>query len=120
MKLIFGREPALWAMLIAAVVQGCGLMFHWSDPQVGTINGLTTLVLGAIVAFMTHDGFGAALLGALQGVLNLVLAFGLNVDTATQAAIMTLAAAVVAMFTRSQVTAKVAADGSRANLRLAA
>lgn len=103
---IFGREPALWAALAAGIVQGAGLMLHWSQEQQGAINAVTTLVLGIVVAVMVHDGIGAAVLGGVQGVLNLVLAFGLNVDTATQAAVMSLAAAIVAMFVRTQVTAK--------------
>lgn len=97
----------MWAALVAALVQGAGLVLHWTDGQQGAINAVTVAVLGVIVAVMVHDGIGAVALGAVQAVLNLVLAFGLHIDQPAQAAIMGLAAAVVAMFIRTQVTAKV-------------
>lgn len=109
MPKIFGREPALWAALAAAVIQGAGLVFNWSHTQQGAINAVAAVTLGVIVSVMVHDGIGAAVLGAVQAVLNLVLAFGLQIDQTTQAAVMGLAAAIVAMFIRTQVTARVTA-----------
>lgn len=107
MPKIFGREPALFAALAAALVQGAGLVLHWSEGQQGAINAVVVALLGVAVAAMVHDGLGAVALGAVQSVLNLVLAFGLHVDQSAQAAIMGLAGAVVAMFIRTQVVAKV-------------
>lgn len=106
MPKIFGREPALWAALAAALIQGAGLVFQWSQAQQGAINAVAAVVLGVIVAVMVHDGIGAAVLGAVQAVMNLVLAFGLQVDQATQVAVMGLAGAIVAMFIRTQVTTR--------------
>lgn len=105
---IFGREPALWAALAAAVVQGAGLVLHWSTDQQGAINAAVTVALGVVVAIAVRDGINAAVLGGVQAVMNLVLAFGLQVDQPTQAAVMGLTAAILGMFIRTQVTAKVA------------
>lgn len=108
---IFGREPALWLALVAALVQGAGLLLDWSSEQQGAINAVAVAALGVATAWFVSDGISAAVLGGAQAVLNLVLAFGLNVDTATQAAIMTFVAAVTAMFVRTQVGAPVSATG---------
>lgn len=106
MTRIWGREPAMWAALAAALVQGAGLALHWNSDQMGAINAVVAVVLGLVVAISVRDGISAVALGLVQAVMNLVLAFGLNVDTATQAAVMGLAAAIVGMFVRTQVTAK--------------
>lgn len=102
---IFAREPALWLALVAALVQGVGLILDWSIDQQGAINAVAVAVLGAVTAFVVKDGISAAVLGGVQAVLNLVLAFGLKLDPHAQAAIMTLAAALVGMFVRTQVIA---------------
>lgn len=112
---IFGREPALWLALVAALVQGAGLVLDWTSEQQGAINAVAVALLGAVTAFVVKDGVSAAVLGGAQAVLNLVLAFGLHVDTAMQAAIMALVAAVVGMFVRTQVLAPVSpVDAGRA------
>ncbi len=106
---IFGREPALWAALLASLAQGAGVWFGWTGEQLGAVNAIVAGALGIVVALAVKDGVGAAALGGVQAVLNLVLAFGLDLNVSTQAAVMTLAAALIGMFVRTQVTAKVAA-----------
>jgi hypothetical protein len=47
----------------------------------------------------------AAILGALQAILALVIAFGLDLSTGQVGAVLAASAAVLALVTRSQVTA---------------
>jgi len=109
---IFGREPALILALVAAVVQGASLfLFDLSSGQQGVLNGLAVAVVGLVVAHqVAKEKVVPALLGVVQAVVSLGLAFGLDLSAEQQTVIMSLAAAAVGMFTRTQVEAKVSAD----------
>jgi hypothetical protein len=113
---IFGREPALWAALLASVVQMVSaFVFPLSVEQQGVLNALTVAVLGAVTAFAVSSERGVpALLAALKAALAVGLAFGMHLSPEVQATVMTFAAAVAAMFIRTQVTAPVPAELSRA------
>ncbi len=107
---IFGREPALWAGLANAVIYVLGaLVFHLSARTESLLIAVTAAVLGVIVAWQTRDGLSAAILGLAKALLALVLGFGLKVNPDQQAALLTLVAALVAMFVRTQATAPVPA-----------
>lgn len=106
---IFGREPALWLALVAALVMAAGLAFHLSSDAQAGLNAAAVAVVGVITAATVHDGVSAAVLGLVKALVALVLAFGLHLSPDWQVAILTLAAAVTAMFVRTQATAPVPA-----------
>lgn len=107
MKLL-GREPALWLALIAAGVKlTTAFGAHVTANQQAAINTTAAAVVAVIIAFMVHDGVGAAILGFVQAALAAAVGFGLHWSADRQAIVMSTAAAVVAMWTRTQVTAPV-------------
>lgn len=105
---IFGREPAMWAAAIGSLVSlFSAYVLHLTTDQAGAVNGVVSLILGITVAVMTHDGLSAAILGLIKGLVIVALAWHLNISADNQAIIYTAASALVAMFVRTQVTAKV-------------
>jgi nicotinamide riboside transporter PnuC len=111
---IFGREPALWAALLNAIVYiVCAWIFHPSPQVEAGIIALISAVLGIVVALSTKDGVSAAILGLTKAVLALLLGFGLKMSADQQAGILSLAAAFTGMFVRTQATALVGPDGSK-------
>lgn len=111
----FGREPALYLALFASIVQlGSQFIWHLSTDQQGVLNAVAVALVGLITAFALHsDGESAAVLGFVQAILAAGLAFGLELDPTAQSVIMSFAAAVVAMFIRTQSVARVDALGAR-------
>jgi hypothetical protein len=106
---IFGREPALWLAVVAAAVQ---LVAYWvfplTDAQQGVINAVATALFGTITAFAVSAEKGVPfLLGLLQALIALALAFGLKLDPGAQVAIMAFATTVASFITRTQVVAPV-------------
>jgi nicotinamide riboside transporter PnuC len=111
---IFGREPALWAALLNAIVFVlCAWIFHPSPEVEAGIIAAVSAVLGMVVAFSTKDGVSAAILGLVKSVLALLLGFGLKMSADEQAGILSLAAALSGMFVRTQATALVGPDGAK-------
>jgi hypothetical protein len=110
MRKIFGREPVLWLALVAIVVKViAAFLVHVSTDQQAVINAAAAAVAGLLVALSTHDGVSGAILGVVQAMLALGVGFGLRWSPEEQAMVMSLAASVVAMFVRTQVTAPVSA-----------
>jgi hypothetical protein len=108
---VFGREPAIWLAVVAALVYAVdAFVFDLSDGQAALINGAAAAVLGLATAWLTRDGWSAAALGALKALLALALGFGLKLSPDQQAAVLTVAAALVAAFVRTQATAPVRAS----------
>lgn len=109
---IFGREPALWLALVAVVVQTISaFVVNVTADQQAWINAVAAAVVGLIVAISTGDGIVAAVLGLAQAAVGLAVGYGLDWSTSQQGIVMSLVAAVVGMFTRTQVVAPVAALG---------
>lgn len=105
---ILGREPALWAGLANATIYTLGaFVWHLSTTQEGGLIAVVSVLLGVVVAAMTHDGLPAALLGTVKALLAVALSFGLRLDADHQAIVLSFAAAIVAMFVRTQVTAPI-------------
>ncbi|MEV7599852.1 hypothetical protein AB0O91_20960 [Kitasatospora sp. NPDC089797] len=110
MPRIFGREPALWLGLVAIVVKAAAAFgLDVTPDQQALINALAAALVGAVVAFMVHDGAAAAILGLVQAAIALAVGYGLDWSADRQAVVMSLVAAAVAMWTRTQVTAPVPA-----------
>lgn len=111
------REPALLLALIATTVQMVSaFLIPLTEGQQGVLNALAVAVAGLVTAVMVRsDQLAPAILGVVQAILALGLAFGLALSPENQAVIMSFAAAVVAMFVRQIVTAPVpAVFGTRA------
>lgn len=110
MPKIFGREPALWLALVAVLVKVLSAFWgHVNVDQQAVINAAAAAAVGLIVAAMVGDGIVAAVLGFVQAVIALAVGFGLHLSSDRQALLMSLATVIVAMFTRTQVVAPVAA-----------
>lgn len=113
LPLIFGREPALvlglvQAVVLAAVTFGLDL----TAGQQGVVIALASSGVGLYVATkVERDKLVPRVLGFVQAFVALAVAFGWDASPDTQGVVMTLAGAVVAMYTRTQVTAVVDADG---------
>jgi hypothetical protein len=110
---IFGREPALIAGAVAALIQVfSALVLPLNDEQQGALNALVALVLGFVVAAsVSLDKAVPALIGLFQGVVAVGVAFGFEVGPETVSAITAAIAALGELFTRTQVVAPVDAAG---------
>lgn len=113
--LVLGREPAVWAGIVAVVVQfvAAFVIDVNADVQTG-VNVAAAALLGLLVAFKVHDGQVAALTGFTQAALALGLNLGLDLTADKQAAVMAFVTVVAQAFVRTQVTAPVPAPATRA------
>lgn len=113
--MILGREPALWAGLAKATILTIAtFVFPLSIDQQGTLNAVVAAVLGLVVAFaVSAEKAVPFLLGLLEAIIAVAISFGANIPPTSQLVIMGLAAAVVAMFTRTQVVAPVPAEAGK-------
>ena len=112
---VFGREPVLWLALAEIAVKAfCALVLHLMVDQQAVVNAVVVAAAGVVVAASTHDSMSGAVLGLVQAVLALGAGFGLHWSADQQAMVMSLASAVVGMFTRTQVTAPVPAPTAAA------
>ncbi|MFB4275715.1 hypothetical protein ACBJ59_10520 [Nonomuraea sp. MTCD27] len=89
-------EPAVYAAFVAAVVQAAAAFFlPLTDNHVVLINAAVLAAAGVWVAFKTRavDGGGsikAALLGFVQAVMSVAIAFGWDASDKQTAAVMLL------------------------------
>ena len=106
---IFGREPALVLAFVAALIQMVSsFVFPLSVDQQGVLNALTVAIIGVVTALAVRgDQAAPAILGFIKAALAVGLAFGFHLAPEAQSTIMVFAAAVVAMFVRTQVIAPV-------------
>lgn len=111
MPRIFGREPALWAALVNALIYALGaFLLPLSGDQESVLIAAASAVLGVAVAVQVHDGWSAAVLGLAKALLALGLGFGLHWTPEQQAIVLTVVAAVVGMFVRTQASAPVSSS----------
>ena len=117
--MLFGREPAVWAGLVAVAVQFVSAFVIDVDQNTQTaINAVAAAVVGFAVAYMVKDeGTFASFVGLGQAALALGMNLGLDWSADKQAAAMA-ALTIAGQFwlVRDRVTAPV----SREDLRLAA
>lgn len=105
---LFGRDPALWAALAAAIISALGsFTFHLSIDQEGALNGIVAAGLGIAVWAVTKDGGPALILGLVKAVLVAAAAWHFNLAADKQVVLMSVVSAAVAMFVRTQVGAPV-------------
>ena len=104
---LFNREPAA---ILAFVAVGIKLIaafgINLSTDQQAVLNAVAAAVVGLTVAVMTHDGIAAALYGFAQAALALAVGFGLHWYADQQAVVLSFVSVAIAMFVRTQVTAK--------------
>lgn len=106
---VFGREPALWLGFIAAAVQSLTAFGIEVSPDIQTsVNVTAAAIVALILAVVLKTGaVGAALMQLANGGMALVVGLGLDWGTDRQALLMSAVAALLALFTRTQVTAPV-------------
>lgn len=112
---IFGRDPILWTTAIAAFVQFLtAYVFHLDVTAQGAAAAASIALFGIIGAVMLHDGtWAAATTTVIKTLIALGLALGLKLSPDLQSEIMLMVQGVLALLVRQQVTAPVAADGTR-------
>lgn len=105
-------EPAVWASLIASGVQlGAAFWLPLSNDQVNVINAAVLALAGVWVAWATRstDNGGsikAAVLGGVQALISLAVAFGWQVAPEQTVAITGFVGLLVAVFLRQTSTPK--------------
>lgn len=105
---ILGREPALWLGLVAALVKlASAFWWHVTPNQQAVINTVAFAVVGVVIAFVTRDGIGAAVMNFIHAAVAAAVGFGLDWSADKQAVVFAFVAALVAAWTRTQVRAPV-------------
>ena len=107
-----GREPAQWTGLFsAAVMLFSALILPLTDAQQGALNAVAVVVAGLVTALAVSAEKAAPLVaGLIQSLIALALAFGFELSTEMQGAVMTFVAAAVALYLRTQVVAPAPAE----------
>lgn len=106
------REPALlWIGLLAPVVQALAAFVFAADPTTqGVVNAAAVAIAGAITAVVVRaENMVPALVGALQALIALIIAFGTDWTSEQQAALMVPLGMLASIIVRDRVVAPVAA-----------
>jgi hypothetical protein len=119
MRLILGREPAVFWAMVATLAQAVLLLIPGVDVEVqGAANAVILAVAGFLTAaWVSVDAALPALTGLIKAVFALILAFGVNLPESTQVGILAVVAGVFAFFERQNVTAKVGPSQPAAHVR---
>lgn len=107
------REAAMTPALVAAVIQVISVfVFPFTDEQMGLLNAAVALLAAVVTAFsMAAEKGLAVLLGGANVLIQLAMAFGLELSTAQQMAAATLATLLAGWLTRQNAVAPVSAAG---------
>jgi hypothetical protein len=104
---IFGREPAALLALVAVAVKLIAAFgVQLSADQQAVVNAAAAAIVGLVVAFVAHDALAAPLYGFAQAALALAVGFGLHWSADQQAVVLSFVQVALALFLRTQVTAK--------------
>lgn len=107
---IFGREPAAVTAFVAVVIKLVAAFgVNLSGDQQAVLNAVAAAGVGLAVAVMAHDALAAPIYGLAQASLALAVGFGLHWSADRQAVVLSFVQVAIAMFVRTQVTAKVSA-----------
>jgi hypothetical protein len=118
-KKIFGREPAWVFAFIASVLLALIQFTNVPTDLAGALNAAVLAGAGfATAATVSAERALPALVGLVQAVFAVSLAYGSPVDETTQTGILALIAAVGAAFVRGNVYAPVDSGGDTARDRL--
>ena len=107
------REAATTPALVAAVLQVISVfVFPFTDEQMGILNATVALLAAAVTAFSVATEKGlAVILGGSNILIQLFVAFGMELTTVQQAAIATLSTLLAGWLTRQNAVAPVSAAG---------
>jgi hypothetical protein len=111
MNFRLARDPAILLTLFATAVRFIAAFWVDVSPeQQGWWNAAAAAVAGVIVAvFVKREKQVPAILGALNALMALAIGYGLHWSAEQQAIVISLAGAVLAAYTRTQVDAPVPA-----------
>ncbi|MBA9006267.1 hypothetical protein [Thermomonospora cellulosilytica] len=112
---VLGRDPAAWLALVAVAVQ---FLVAWgvdlTEAQQAGVNAVATMAMGLAISWaVARDKVIPAAAGLLTAVLQLMVSFGWDITQEQIATAGALVTTVLGLYLRTQVTAPVAADGSR-------
>lgn len=111
MKLIWGREPAVFWGLVAVLLQSVALLLPFTPEVQGGVNAAALALAGFLTAAMVSvDAALPALVGLLKALFAVLLAFGTNIPEPTQVGILAVVTALGAFFVRQNVVSRVAAS----------
>lgn len=114
---IFGREPAWWIGILAAILMFASNWLPLTNDQQSIIIAVVNAVFGLVTAWaVSAEKALPAVVGLVQAVFALFLGFGLDVPANLQTGIMALITAISAGYVRTQVVAPVSAAGLRRSL----
>lgn len=113
--MILGREVALWAAVVKALVAAFSLfVVELTVDQQGALNAVVACVLGIVVAMQVKAEKALPfLVGLVEAGIYLAASFGWNVTPDKQTALLTVVGAVVAVLTRDRVVAPLDEAGNR-------
>jgi hypothetical protein len=111
----FGRDPAVWLGLAAVAAQFLvAWRFDLTEDQQSWVNATATAVMSLALALtVSRDQIVSAAAGLLAAVMQLGVAFGAHLSQDEIALAGALLTSLLAGYLRTQVTAPIAADGSR-------
>lgn len=105
---IFGREPAAILAFVAVVIKLVAAFgVQLTSDQQAVLNAVVAAAVGLVVAVTAHDALAAPIYGLAQAALALAVGFGLHWSADQQALVLSAVQIGLAMFLRTQVTAKV-------------
>jgi hypothetical protein len=105
-KQILGREPAVFFALVASLLLALIRFLSVPEAAVGALNGAVLAAAGLATAVtVASEKVLPALVGLVQAVFAVFLAYGTPVPETTQTAILGLIAAGAAFLVRGQVSA---------------
>lgn len=112
---IFGREPALFAKLSAAVIMLASVFFtHWSPGTQALVDAAVLAVAGFVVAWKVVGEKALAMLSGVAGaILAVAMDFGFHLSADQQGGIMSAIAVGVAFWLRGQVSAPIDVYGNK-------
>ena len=111
--MIFGREPALVAGFIKAMLVLVTAFWVIMTPeQIGLINGVVAAVLAVYVAYVTHQTLASGLLGLTDAAIALAVGYGAHLSPEQTGAVIAFVTIAIAMYNRTQVTPVAAGQGS--------
>lgn len=111
MNFRLARDPAIFLTVVATAVRFISAFFIEVTPeQQAWWNAAAAAIAGVVVAlWVKREGQVPALLGALNALMALAVGYGLHWSAEQQAIVISLAGALLAFYTRTQVTAPVSA-----------
>lgn len=108
MRLIFGREPAVFFEMLVAVALGVLLTTGLEEPVLGYANAAVVMAGGLLTAvFVKGDQALPALIGFIKAAFALIISLGVALPVNLETGIIAIVSAIGAAYVRTQVVAPV-------------